>query len=199
MKCSQAESEQLTSTSNNLLSMADLQRLFARLGALYGFIWSNQYPSTASRDIALKEWLACLKQLTHWQIEKGLKKCMESKDKFPPTAMQFKERCMPGYEDFGLVESEEAFQQAVTNYKTHPAIYHAVLDVGFFEFKNLPERMVKSRFIEAYKKRAQQMIGGVILTIPTHKMIENKPKSDLPKMSAGEAMSKVKKLLVGKQ
>src|SRR3990167_6282194 len=70
-----------------------IDKLFARLSAIYGHVWQSQYKSPDFFDLAKKEWLETLQIITDKNIELAFKTCKERYE-YPPTLPAFYQLCI---------------------------------------------------------------------------------------------------------
>lgn len=125
--------------------------LFTKLEAIFP-AFMRAWPSEELLNEAKKNWLlafveANVNSMRHLQI--GLKKARHHPKKWVPTVGEFIEWCKPTLKDFGLPEPFIAYREACKNgydikYGTdvvwsHPAVYHAGNETGWFEIEKLQE------------------------------------------------------------
>ena len=69
-----------------------IDRLFARLSAIYGHIWQSQYKTPDFFELSKKEWSETLQVITEGNIELAFKACKERYE-MPPTLPAFYQLC----------------------------------------------------------------------------------------------------------
>lgn len=117
------------------------------------------------------------------------------------TVPAFRELCKPDPESLGMPSPEAAYREAasatspVTAFRwSHPAVYHAGSDTGWFDLRNLPEGVVKKRFIDNYDRRVRQVLSGEELNMPRHLAIERQEPGRSSKEYAHEQCENLRKL-----
>jgi hypothetical protein len=171
---------------------------------IYGHIWTSTYD-----DEAIKIWSATFtrRSLSREDLRRGISKCLDRGDKFPPNLPEFLELCRITGTDLDLPSFEEAFYEAtVTRGKfhyqqngywrwasqTHLAIYHAVRNISdLFNFDHLTETEARRVFKTAWQRVVDQLLAGKSLEpIPT--VIEHHSE---PQPTKGEGYAQFKKFL----
>lgn len=126
----------------------------------------------------LQDWLSGLHDVSNEHLMIGLRKAENFQGYFSLPA--FRELCRITPEDIGLPSVESAYVEAC-NARTpkrlhkwsHPAVYHAGADTGWFDLGS-GLHGVRDRFAEHYAKRCRQVIQGERLTIPKHEALPEK-------------------------
>lgn len=88
-------------------------RLFTRLAAIYGPLWSAHYAGDMGR-LAVAEWTDALADLADAHLAAGIAACRESPDHYPPSLGEFRGRCL------GLGSDGEAVEAAMRGDRSHP-------------------------------------------------------------------------------
>ena len=128
------------------------------------------------------------------EITHALDRCKDFTGFF--TVPAFRELCRPDPEALGLPSAEMAYIEAcaattpVREFKwSHPAVYHAGADTGWFDLRNgFANRRI---FLGHYETRVRQVMAGEILEVPAVELIEEKP---APALSAKETHSRIKEM-----
>jgi hypothetical protein len=127
---------------------------------------------------AFKSFARDIADLTQAQIRIGLEKCKDFTGFF--TTGEFRRMCRQiDHEAMGAPDPTAAFQEACKNAHSlaganwsHPAVYHAGADVGWYELARAsytgPER---EAFKQSYFERCRQAQGGVLPPIPTVELV----------------------------
>lgn len=121
-------------------------------------------------------WEKALERLDDSMIDRGKTKLL-TWDGYMKNPATFVALCQSNLEDFGLPDSETAFNNAC-NFTTpireypflHPAVYHAAADTG------IPQIRLgkgKNEFKHHYKQRCNQVMSGIELKIPQQHAIEH--------------------------
>lgn len=83
------------------------ERLFLRLAAIYGALWSNTYKTEAFLNTAKQEWHMALKSFDNITVGKAIDRCRESVS-YPPSLPMFVEICKSMLKrDAGFMKKEE--------------------------------------------------------------------------------------------
>ncbi len=122
------------------------------------------------------------------QVDIGLAKARAQSAPFLPSPGQFCEWCKPDAKDYGLPSIDQAFQEARkeayhsqdSRKWSHPAVYKAAHDIGFFQLKSVQDdkipqlRDLKMRFGEIYQGYIDKVIAGERFDYPESKRLELK-------------------------
>jgi len=88
----------------------------------------------------------------------------------------FRELCQPDTEALGLPNPESAYSEACqAGYPvqaqrfTHPTVYQAGADTGWFEMRN---GSGKKQFMENYSKRTKEVMDGIVHEMPRYPALE---------------------------
>lgn len=130
------------------------------------------------------DWFAVLRNLTPQQLRHGLAAIAQQMPEWCPAAIDFKRYCYPTAEQSGLPNADQAYLQIcqLTNVASsdqikwqdsHPAIYHAWLNMDKFAFKEATGRLHKQLFVDAYKNTLSMVFQGAELP-PVPIAIEHK-------------------------
>lgn len=83
-------------------------KLFAKLGAAYGYLWQNQFKDSDMFRFAKELWAKKIELLSDEEINFAFEKCIESLE-FPPTLPQFIKKCKIDPEDLGYLPTKMAY------------------------------------------------------------------------------------------
>lgn len=125
-----------------------------------------------------KDWMREFAKLTDDELRTGLRR-ITSFDGFLNQGAFIKLCKKTDFADFGMPTTEQAYQEAccaqnvLTFNWSHPAVYHAGADTGWFDLRN-GVGDAKNRFQQNYWKRFQQVQGNVLPPIPKHELLENR-------------------------
>ena len=118
----------------------------------------------------LRDWLLALQDIPDDAIRLGTDKARHIGTNYF-TLPVFIELCKVQPEDLGLPITEAAYHEAccaqeVRRHKwSHPAVFHAGADVGWFDLRNGVADS-KRRFSDAYARRVAQVMAGELLAVP---------------------------------
>lgn len=131
--------------------------------------FSSMYPTEGDVIAAGGIWAIGLieARLTPKQISYGLTKAI-SGAKYCPDLPDFIALCKPTAEDLGLPSLANAYAEACRNAHpvlqdrqwSHPAVYHAAKQVGFFELRSLDEKTSRPMFEQAYERTVDAVLSG---------------------------------------
>jgi len=216
-ECSDQPTLPLTQTENQLIPFSETQRtipsediqwLWHNMNSIYGHIWTSTYD-----DEAMIIWGAALtkRHLTREDLRRGISKCVDRGDKFPPNLPEFVGLCKMTEADLNLPSFEEAFHEATITrgkfyyqqngywkwaHQTHLAVYHAVRNIfDLFNFDHLPETEARRVFKATWQKVVDQLLAGKPLE-PMPTVIEHHPEPQ-PKIAdrTGKGYAEFKQFL----
>ena len=144
------------------ISDDDMRALWEFMGDQYGASFTKQY------GMKLREWRKTFirKGFTPRHLELGMQKCLELCETHAPNLSTFSSRCTPSMHDYHLPDEDEAYMMAVRKLWTHPIVWHAVKNVGQYEFRQWPESRSRKAFIKEYLKLFRLHVAGERLVIP---------------------------------
>jgi len=112
------------------------------------------------------------------QILRGAKHAIENNE-YLPTLHRMHECCQAGLAAYGLPKVRDAYLEACTSSSpksaqnwSHPAVYLAGRDSGWFFLANNIERISWPVFREHYQQYCARVIHGDILDIPAPEALE---------------------------
>ena len=173
--------------------------LWDRMGELFGAKWLKQFGDTDSP--AFDTWCRLLGDLTEQHIERGfanmLRSFQETGSRFMPDALEFREHCL-NLKALGLPEPRAAYQEAcrapspkIRFNWTHPAVYQAGMQTGWFELASMPTDDIYPRFAYNYDLICKRVIAGEDIAIPVPEAIPEKinaPMTQQQKISQMESL-----------
>jgi hypothetical protein len=116
-------------------------------------------------------WASGLSEFSESQIKHGLFKAQDFRGFFNLPA--FRELCRVKPEDLGLPDVKKAYVEAcmaptpkVKHKWSHPAVYHAGKQTGWFELSSLPEEQMFARFKSFYASYCDRVMAGEKLDAP---------------------------------
>lgn len=171
-----------TSGSGAQLPEPDLKRMtgiWLRMNGEFGWKWSKQNGEKATRDdgsggsrltTTARMWWASLYDLTPEQIQRGLMEVgrLPPNDRgevWPPNAPEFRAMCLDVQS--GLPPVDRAYHEACegsgrpAEYSwSHPAVYVAARDAGFWSLRREPSRTTWPAFRRAYEDACRRVQAG---------------------------------------
>lgn len=172
-------------STGNLPPDDDIEDLWERMAKIYGHKWTSSYG-----DADDGTWRAGLRGLTRKHIAHGLTKCVRGAEVWPPSLPEFIAMCKPTPQDFGLPNFETAYREAIRGCAvddhvwTHPAVYHAMQEVGRYEFKNFTDSRLRQLFERAYEITCRRVMDGEQLDAPIPKALPEKISVTTPEAAA---------------
>jgi len=180
-------------------------RFFTALQAIFP-AWKNAFPTTQHLEAAKRQWLEALVENgidSSERLNIGLKKARDEGGDFFPSPAKFVAWCKPTPQDFGLPTFENAYREVCDKCGyvghvewSHAAVYHAISQVGIYDFRQMTHDKALSAFKNAYKLTVEAVMRGEALPqLP--KVIERKE----PVKASAEVANKhleAMKALVGK-
>lgn len=176
-------------------------QLWEHLGNLYGAKFLNQFGDVDGTGF--QDWSLNLADLTPDQIHAGFLALTRTRRSYAPDSFEFKALCFD-YSQYGLPSSDEAYLEAArarypvtANHWSHPAVYHAGADTGWFELRSLPAAKIKAAFVKNYERRVGQVINGEILPTPRQEALERMAPPPVPREEARARCAQIKEYLEG--
>ena len=126
----------------------DMIALWKFMGELYGASFTSQYGNQ------VKTWMNHFKRkrFTPSHLELGMEKCREACEIHSPNLSAFSARCTPAYDNYNLPDECKAYSMAVKRVWKYPIVWHAVVKVGQWEFRNWTETRSRKAFVKQYQK-----------------------------------------------
>ena len=146
--------------------------VFARFKAIYGHKFDSTYGDKASLDIARREWGYCLAGYTEPQLAKALHTCKLT-HAWPPAIAEFVALLQPSASALGVVYAHAAYVEAcrcredARNFPwSHPIVYHAARETGFWRLQRGNETTVWPLFERTYAALLTRLAAGETFGIP---------------------------------
>lgn len=154
--------------------------LFARFKAIYTHKFASAYSTTDEVKLAKREWAIALKGFQEPLLAYAVERTKEV-HAWPPTIADFLKLINTAYKAYGLADPRTAYLEACAcrtdplQYKwSHPAVFFAGSDTGWYKLKSEEERVSWPLFEQSYLKVVDRVIAGERLVIPKVIMIEDK-------------------------
>ena len=172
--------------------------------ALFRLNYHNQYyaayPDAEQLRQIKKLWLDSLADYPIEQILKGAKHAIEHSE-YLPTLNRMLECCQQGLADLGLPSAHDAYVEAcrapaprAAQAWSHPAVYLAGRDSGWYFLANNTERTSWPVFCEHYQRYCARVLQGETFTLPPRKKLEHREPHPL---SREDQLGELKKLRGG--
>ncbi|ADZ92041.1 replication protein P [Marinomonas mediterranea] len=173
-----ADSSQQTEEQQRTRLLVNM--LFARFKAIYTHKFASAYSTTEEVKLAKREWAIALKGFKEPLLAYAVERAKEQ-FAWPPSISEFLKVIHSAYTAYGLVEPRGAYAEAARcridprEFKwSHPVVFHAGCEVGWFKLKTEEEHVTWPVFEKAYLSLMDRVIEGESFTIPTVTLIENK-------------------------
>ena len=144
--------------------------------------WKQAFPTDELLKTAKNQWSIALLEarVNQEQLTLAMRKLRQSPDDFFPSVGKFLELCKPSPQDYGLPTLEMAYREVCDKCGyvghiewSHKAVYHAIKQVGLFDFRQMTNERAFEAFKTAYKATVKAVMSGQALPeIP--KAIERK-------------------------
>jgi len=170
--------------------------------ALFRLNYHNQYyaayPDAEQLKQIKKLWLDALSDYPVEQMLKGARHAIEHSE-YLPTLNRMLESCQQGLADLGLPSPHDAFVEACTARApraaqrwSHPAVYLAGRDSGWFFLANNTERNSWPVFREHYQRYCCRVLQGEKLELPAPPQLEHREAAPLSREQQLAALQKLK-------
>ena len=162
--------------------------LFARFKAIYTHKFASAYSTTEEVKLAKREWAIALKGFQEPLLAYAVERTKE-RFAWPPTISEFLSVIHTAYRAYGLLEPRQAHMEACQctheprkmNW-SHPAVYFAGSQTGWFRLRTEEERTTWPLFEKHYIAMVDKVINGEALHVPDVVLIEDKSAPDLKKI-----------------
>lgn len=170
--------------------------------ALFRLNYHNQYyaafPDAQQLKQIKKLWLDALADYPIEQILKGAKHAIEHSE-YLPTLNRMLECCRQGLADLGLPAARDAYIEAcrapaprAAQAWSHPAVYLAGRDSGWYFLDNNTERTSWPVFSEHYQRYCTRVLQGETLALPAVAGLEHHEGEPLPRDAQLEELKKLR-------
>lgn len=179
---------------NQVLGMSLMDHLFNRLDGAYPRKWRADFQN----EIAIANWKETWSEafdeegIMPMEIKTGLSNCRRMFD-WPPSLTEFLRACRPGLDP--EIAFHEAVQGLICRRKgergtwSHPAIYHAAVDVGQHDVLNCTYSAIKNRWDKAL---TSQLAKNDWAEIPDASIALPEPKkTEMTNAEAQKAMNRM--------
>lgn len=159
--------------------------------ALFRVNYHNQYYSAFSDTQLLNQtkklWLESLQSFSNSQILKAARKAIEESD-YLPTLHKMITYCRGDFQSFGLPSPHAAYVEACNagnpknaQHWSHPAVYFAGKEAGWYFLASSSEHMAFPVFKEAYQAICEKVMHGEKLPDIQQPKLEQQPSHPLSK------------------
>lgn len=162
--------------------------LFARFKAIYTHKFASAYSTADEVKLAKREWAIAVKGFQEPLLAYAVEKTKEVYA-WPPTIAEFLKLINTAYNAYGLLDPRSAYLEACRcrsdplTYKwSHPVVYFAASQTGWYCLKAEEERISWPLYEENYLKLANRVVNGEQFKIPQSILIENKQTLDVTEL-----------------
>jgi hypothetical protein len=146
-----------------------------------------------SREV-YQVWGASLSDFSETAIKRALIKSQDVNGFFNLPA--FRELCRVKPQDLGLPDAQTAYREACTapqgnQHWSHPAVYHAADQTGWFELRSRTEREIFPLFELNYSRMVDKVMAGESLDVQLQKALPEKVFVPASEQAAQDAMSRI--------
>lgn len=152
-----------------------VNELFQSLQIAYP-AWTHTFKTQNELALAKKSWVKTFMECgicTEEQIRLGMKRARADKSDFFPSAGKFVSWCKPTPEELGLPSESDAYREAALNSHnpighqwSHPAVYFAGKETGWFFLKSEPQRDTQPAFNRVYEDICKRVMRGDVFVVP---------------------------------
>ncbi|UTW46694.1 hypothetical protein KFE80_10330 [bacterium SCSIO 12696] len=161
----------------------------------------SAFPDQQDQDFTKKLWLESLGKFTPQQILQAAKAAIEQCE-YLPNLHRMIQLCQQQGPGGALPSAHDAYVEAcnaptpkATYRWSHPAVYHAALETGWYVLGNEVERKAFPLFEKNYQDICQRVLSGEKLVVEAPELLEEKPAEPLSKAESRERVAELKELL----
>jgi hypothetical protein len=173
--------EQSATIPNETKTLVNM--IFARFMAIYGHKFKSCFETEDELRIAKREWALSLRGYGERELVAAVNRCKETLA-WTPTISEFLAILREIGGDFGLPSTRDAYVEACLHAQhprehqwSHPAVYWAGRNTGWFELRSEDEEQVLPKFSYQYDVLCRRVRQGEELELPVLPAIENKQDS----------------------
>jgi hypothetical protein len=174
-----------------------INQMFAEFELAYHNQYHKAFPDIAAERLAKKYWLNCLADIPAQILLMATRELVRTQNYLPSVA-KLLELCQQGAELFGLPDAHAAYLEVCRASSpkamqawSHPAVYVAGKQTGWFELANLPEAQIFPLFEYHYSQQVQAVIRGEELKLKTQAAI---PEQSAVPLSNEDNLARLQKL-----
>jgi hypothetical protein len=178
-----------------------INQIFAEFEFAYHNQYHKAFANAESLAIAKKYWLSSLENYQPTQIVKAAKRVIRSQDYLPSIAAVVR-ACEEGFDLFGLPAPRAAYVEACSAPSpkraqrwSHPAVYLAGQDTGWYTLANEVDAVAFTRFEYHYGELCRRVMNGEDLNLPVPEALPEKIERPLSASERRARIAKMKKEL----
>ena len=168
---SREPSGNIKGSSNRRDHIDAINQVFAELELAYHNQYHKAYAQEGSIGLAKKYWLECLSHFSPEIILQATREVVTSQEYLPSIA-SLVQACEEAMSGFGLPATHDAYNEAccaphpkIEQQWSHPAVYFAGKDTGWFDLANKTEKQIFPLFEKHYRNLCQRVLHGEELVI----------------------------------
>ncbi|MCJ8298223.1 MAG: replication protein P [Pseudomonadales bacterium] len=176
----QARQVEITAKTKTLINM-----VFTRFMAIYGHKFKSSFETESEMRIAKREWALSLGQYSEAELVAAVSRAKETLA-WAPSIAEFIQILQLLNDAFGLPSVQHAYREACfhalkpsSHNWSHPVVYHAGRDTGWFELRSEEEKHTYPQFSYSYEVICRRFRQGEILEQPIAVAIEDKQNTTL--------------------
>lgn len=178
-----------------------INQVFAEMELAYHNQYHKAYAQEGSVNLAKKYWLECLSRFSPETILTATRTIVTTQE-YLPTVAAIIQACEDVQAGSGLPSARDAYVEAccAANPKaeqswSHPAVYLAGKETGWFELANKPEARIFPVFEDHYRRLCHRAQKGEILEIQIPEALPEKHAKKLSQAENKEKMAALRKQL----
>ena len=178
-----------------------INQIFAEFEFAYHNQYHKAFTNAESLARAKKYWLSSLENYQPTQIVKAAKRVIRSQDYLPSIAAVVR-ACEEGFDLFGLPAPRAAYVEACSAPSpkraqrwSHPAVYLAGQDTGWYTLANEVDAVAFTRFEYHYGELCRRVMNGEDLNLPVPEALPEKIERPLSASERRARIAKMKKEL----
>lgn len=151
------------------------------MNEIFGASFARQFGDVGGE--AFQTWSLAMQDVGVNEIKIGFEKLIARSSGYPPSLPEFKALCKPAAEDYGLPDVRSAYVEACKKSHqpfehewSHPGVYVAARETGFFELKSLSEAQMIKPFTLAYENVIRSILAGLAYDKPIPKALPQEVK-----------------------
>lgn len=171
-----------------------INQVFAELELAYHNQYHKAFADKESLGVAKKYWLQCLGHFSPELILKATRKVVTSQQ-FLPSIATLVQACEEAMSVYGLPTARDAYVEAccakhpkAQQAWSHPAVYLAGKETGWFDLENQTEAQALPKYEQHYKKLCHRVLHGEELKIVIPEAL---PEQSSAKLSSSENKNKM--------
>lgn len=144
------------------------------MSIIYTYRWNSQFANEdLAKDEAVLVWFDALRDLSVYNLKRGLDECAKSLNGYVPTPGEFRDRCLPSIQELGIPDIDDAWVIANSEPWKFPVVWHTVNAIGSYVFKHGNQKDIQFKFATTYAKFVQRAREGEKFMIPSNPQLPN--------------------------